>query len=104
MWYDAARTRYEPPYVATWTRVVPAAPATLSNGTRYASVEQKVVVDCSSQSWAVIHSDFYASAEGGRLPVYSFTVPREQWELRTARRESNAGALMRVVCSVPKPW
>jgi hypothetical protein len=104
MAYDTARTSYEPPYLTTWTRVELSAPATLSNGVEYLSVLQKVAVDCDLQTWGVAYSAFFASADASGAAAYVHSLPRAQWELRPARAGSNGADLLRVLCSIPKPW
>ena len=104
MAYDTARTSYEPPYLTTWTRVELSAPATLSNGVEYLSALQKVAVDCDSQTWGVAYSAFFASRDVSGTAVYEHTLPREQWELRPARAGTTGAALLRVLCSTPRPW
>jgi hypothetical protein len=102
--YDAARVRFEPPHVTTWTRVALPAVATLGDGIRYRSVLQKVVVDCGARTWGVTHSDFFASADATGIPVFSETRPRGEWELNPARAGSTGDRLIRALCTTPRPW
>ena len=104
MAYDVKRTRYEPPYLTTWTRVVPAAPGKLADGTHYRSVLQKVAVDCGARTWAVTYSEFHAGRDAAGAPVYFSSVPRDDWELRPARPDSNGARLVKELCATPKPW
>jgi len=102
--YDKARMRDEPPYVTAWTRVVPPAEATLANGVRYRSVQQKIAVDCGARTWSVIRSDFYDTREAVGAPVFSDDPPRGEWESKSASAGSNGERLIRAVCATPKPW
>jgi len=104
MSYDTARTSYEPPYLTTWTRVVLSSPAALSNGVEYLSALQKVAVDCGAKSWSVVQSEFFANRDASGVAAYSYSLPREQWELKPARQGSNGARLVRVLCSIPRPW
>ncbi len=102
--YDAAAIRFEPPHVTTWTRVELPAAATLGNAVRYRSALQKIAVDCPGKTWGIVHSDFYASADALGVPVFSDTIPREEWVLRPAREGSTGAALIRALCTTPRPW
>ncbi len=102
--YDTARIQYEPPYVTAWTRIVVPRTATLSNGVRYRSVQQKVAVDCTARKWGVTYSEFFGTRDASGVPLYWDSVPREQWELNSAHPGSNGDALIRALCTTPRPW
>jgi hypothetical protein len=102
--YDVKRTRYEPPYMTTWTRVVLATIDTLSNGKRYQSVQQKVAVDCAGHTWGVTYSEFYANRDAIGTAVYFYSLPREDWDLRPVRAGSAGARLVSALCTTPRPW
>ena len=104
MAYDAKRVRYEPPYVTTWTRIVPTEREALSNGVEYQSVLQKVAIDCNERSWAVTYSEFYANRIATGAALYFYSVPRDEWDLRPAKAGSSGARLVGALCSTPKPW
>lgn len=104
MSYDAARTRYEPPYLTAWTRVSLSAPATLSNGVQYLSALQKVAVDCTAKTWSITYSEFFTARDASGAAVFFYSVPREEWALRPARAGSNGARLLDVLCAIPRPW
>jgi hypothetical protein len=102
--YDAKRTRYEPPYMTTWTRIVLAEADTLSNGKRYQSVQQKVAVDCSKRTWAVTYSEFYPNRDATGTAVYFYSLPRDDWDLRPAKVGSGGARLVNALCDTPRAW
>lgn len=102
--YDAARVKYEAPYLTTWTRIELAQAATLSNGVRYRVVLQKVAVDCAKRLWVVTYSEFHDRTEAAGLPLNSVTVPPEEWDPRPAQAGSSGDKLIRALCTTPRPW
>ena len=104
MSYDTKRTRYEPPYMTAWTRVVPSAPAKLADGRQYQSVLQKIAVDCATRTWAVTYSEFYANRDATGTAVWFYSLPRDDWDLRPARAGSSGARLVSVLCTTPKAW
>lgn len=102
--YDAARVKYEPPYLTTWTRIELPQPATLSNGVRYRVVLQKIAVDCEKRAWAVTYTEFYDRRDASGQPLHSVTLPTDEWDPRPAQKGSTGDKLIRALCTTPRPW